>query len=77
MLYSSCALLGVPPQICIESKCIFNLFCMFYLKVCLRCTESFRKKSDHACTHILMCAKKLLDQKVLYVGKAHLLPDAV
>ena len=40
-------LLGhLPPQIHIESHSNVNLCPVFYLKVYLRCTESFRKKSD-------------------------------
>ena len=36
----------LPPEICIESHSSVNLCPVFYLKAYLRCTESFRKKSD-------------------------------
>ena len=36
----------LPPQIHIESHSNVNLCPVFYLKAYLRCTESFRKKSD-------------------------------
>ena len=59
----------LPPQIHIEFHSIFNLCPVFYLKAYLRCTESFRKKSDRSCVtslfwgnnrqHRPVCAKTI------------------
>ena len=74
----------LPPQIHIESHSNVNLCPVFYLKAYLRCTESFRKKSDGSRVtslfwgnnrqHQPVCAKTISSwvQKVLSVAKAHM-----
>ena len=73
----------LPPQICIESHSNVNLCPVFHLKAYLRCTESFRKKSDGSRVNSLflgnnrqhwpVCAKTISSWvwKVLSVAKAH------
>ena len=73
----------LPPQIHIESHSNVNLFPVFYLKAYLRCTESFRKKSDgsHVTSlflgnnrqHWPVCAKTISSwvRKVLGVARTH------
>ena len=74
----------LPPQICIESHSNVNLCPVFYLKAYLRCTESFRKKSDGSQVtslflgnnrqHQHVCAKTISSwvRKVFCVAKAHM-----
>ena len=74
----------LPPQIRIESQSNVNLCPVFYLKAYLRCTESFRKKSDGSRVtslflgnnrqHGPVCAKTISSwvRKVLGVAKAHM-----
>ena len=71
----------LPPQIHIESHSSVNLCPVFYLKAYLRCTESFRKKSDGSRgtslflgnnrQHQPVCAKTISSwvRKVLGVAK--------
>ena len=74
----------LPPQIRIESHSNVNLWPVFYLKVYLRCTESFRKKSDgsrvtslflgNSRQHRHVCAKTISSwvRKVLSIAKAYM-----
>ena len=65
----------LPPQIHIESHSNDNLCPIFYLKAYLRCTESFRKKSDgNTRQHQPVCAKTISSWvwKVLSVAKGHM-----
>ena len=79
----------LPPQMHIESHSSVNLCPVFYLKAYLRCTESFRKKSDGSRVtspflgnnrqHWPVCAKTISSwvQKVLSVAKAHMSPGSL
>ena len=74
----------LPPQIHIESHCNVNLYPVFYLKVCLRHTESFRMIPDGPCMtspflsnnrqHQPVCAKTISSwvRNILCVAKAHM-----
>ena len=74
----------LPPQIRIKSHSNVNLCPVFYLKAYLRCTESFRKKSDGSRVtslflgnnrqHQPVCAKTISSWvwKVLGIAKAHI-----
>ena len=79
----------LPPEIHIESYSNVHLCPVFYLKAYLRCTESFRKKSDGSrVTSLLLsnnrqhrpvCAKTISSwvRKVLSVVKAHMSPGSL
>ena len=79
----------LPPQIRIESHSGVNLCPVFYLKAYLKCTESFRKKSDGSqvtylvlsnnSQHQPVCAKTISSWvwKVLSVAKAHMSPGSL
>ena len=79
----------LPPQVHIESHSNVNLCPVFYLKVYLRCTESFRTKPDgshvtslflgNSRQHRPVCAKTISFwvRKVLCVAKAHMSPGSL
>ena len=73
----------LPSKIIIESHSNFNLYPVFYLKVCLCHIKHFRKKSDGSWAsslflsnnglHLLVCAKMVSSwvRKIVGIWKAH------